>query len=335
MTYSQQPLLDLFRSGALPGETNAPEHIETVISNLFLFPETVYKVYKNNSEFFNTGFHDLSKKVERFSFTRNDYSWNNTLSPSIYTRLVGVSVRGNKLHIGEPTDEADELVFVMKRVDTNDLLFEHFVRGDISSDDCHNIGKQLAEALASARTEQANEYNYYEAFGKRIEDIRAWGLSVTDYWSTEEQAAYCDYMEDYRTQHRELFENDYRTQIAQSGDMHSLNALYTNGQFYLMDSYPPKDEWAMDYELNPLYRFGADLLALTGKQDLYKAFIEGYEQGTGTKADRTLEPLYLVYTASIMTSYLYMLQQTDPSKTEPAKRYHAFLRDYFARIQHT
>ena len=113
MTYSQKPLIELVKAGKTPGETTIPKHIETVISNVFVFENLVYKVYKNDNDFFNQGFRDISTTSARFDFTRRDFTWNQTLSPSIYLELRGVEVteEGEISFVEE--DQAEELVMVM------------------------------------------------------------------------------------------------------------------------------------------------------------------------------------------------------------------------------
>ncbi len=331
MEYSQKSLIELFKKGDFPGQTSAPKHIETVISNVFIFDKKVYKFYKNDNEFFNKGFRDLAPKDSRFDFTKRDFKWNNSLSPTIYLEIINVKVEDGKIVIVEKQEDAEEIVIVMNRVNTDDLLFEKLMRGEVSEDESFLMGKQFAESLKGAQVKLDGKHNFYNKFEVRISDLRDWIKSVSEFISEEESKEYCDFLEAFRKENKNLFENEMSEDLVHGGDMHSHNAVFTGGNLYLMDTFPPKEEWLVDHKLIPLYRVGADIWALSGNQDLFEAFVRGYEEGSNTKVNRFLDDLYIIYASAIMVSYLYMLQRTDEEKKESAKRFHEFIREYFKK----
>ena len=332
MEYSQKPLIELMKLGKIPGEDAVPRHIETVISNVFLFPERAYKVYKYDNAFFNESFRDISGKDARFDFTRKDFAWNRALSPSIYLELKGVSLRDGSLAVGEPVDGADELMFVMNRIDAKDVLFEKLMNGSITTDDAYIIGRQLAADLQAVRVEPVTGVNYFELFEQEIEDLRAWiqGLSEAGL-PKEEWSAWLGYLERFRTENRAWHEGELSSQVAQSGDKHSQNAIFTQGVFSLMDTYPPKEDWKLAHELTMFYRIGADIWAL-GSRKIFESYRLGYEESINQKVDHRLEAPLIVYSASIMMAYLYSLQKSDPGKRDATAKYHAFLHDYFQSV---
>ncbi|MEJ0053774.1 MAG: hypothetical protein WDN10_03585 [bacterium] len=331
MSYSQRPLIEAFKRGEVPGESTVPKHIETVISNVFLFPERVYKVYKDDNEFFNKNFRDISAKEARFSFTRKDFVWNSTLSPSIYLELKGAAVAGASMQLAEPGDSAEELVFLMNRIDSKDILFEKLSRGEVSVADAYAIGGQLAGNLAKVRTRAITGLNYFEIFEREIRDVREWIQGVSEYIPEEEWKKYCDFMEEFRQTNRAWHEGELSEQLAYSGDAHSHNAVFSNGALYLMDTYAPKEEWMVAHNLIPFYRIGADLWAL-GSKELFDSYARGYEAALETTLDPRLQAPFIIYAASIMVSYLYMLQKTDTDKKEAAKKYHEFIQRYYKEI---
>ncbi|MHB8136530.1 MAG: hypothetical protein ACYDH1_20145 [Anaerolineaceae bacterium] len=333
MDYSQRSFIELAKAGKIPGENSIPKHIETVISNVFIFDKTVYKLYKNDNEFFNKGFRDLAPKKDRMDFTYRDFKWNQTLSPSIYTKLIGINVKNGKVEIAEPIDDAEDIVIVMNRVNTKDVLFEKLMREEISEDESFLMGKQFAEMLKPAQTKPEGKYDFYKKFEPRVSDLRDWIKNVSEYISVEESTEYCDFLEAYRKDHREWFENELTEELVHGGDMHSHNAIFSNGNLYLMDTYPPKEEWLVDHKLIPLYRMGTDIWALSGNKYLFEAFVKGYEEGSGEKINREFDNLYIVYASSIMVSYLYMLQRTDKDKKVAAERFHNFIREYYNNIR--
>ncbi len=326
MDYSQKASIELFKSGKFPGENGYPKHIETVISNVFVFDKKVYKFYKNDNDFFNKGFRDISSKEERFSFTKRDFEWNNALSPSIYTELIGISVNNGEIKNVKLNPE--EIIIVMNRVDTHDMLFEKLMRKSITEEDCFQIGKQLAQNLNKIQ-KKLSGHNFYNLYKKRTDDLRSWIKSVTEYISEEESGMYCDFLEIFRTKNKDLFETKLSDEVTVDGDFHSHNAIYSKESFLLMDTFPPKEEWGVGHQLIPLYRIGTDIWALSGKKEFFESFIKGYESTSGITVDRKLDNLFIVYASGIAVSYLYMLQKTDGQKKEPAERFHKFIRSYF------
>ncbi|MDP2641707.1 MAG: hypothetical protein Q8P21_00195 [bacterium] len=333
MEYSQKPFLELIKAGKMPGETSVPKYIETVISNVFIFNDKVYKLYKNDNEFFNKGFRDLAPKKDRMDFTRRDFKWNHTLSPSIYTNIIGVNVKNGEIEVVDPSDEADEIVIVMNRVNTDDLLFEKLMRGEITEDESFSMGKQLAQTLKLAQIKPEGDHNFYHKFEPRVSDLRDWIKSVSEHISEEESKEYCDFLEAFRIDNKEWFERELSEELVHGGDMHSHNAIFSNGNLYLMDTFPPKEEWLVDHKLIPLYRIGADIWALSGNKEMFEAFVRGYEEGIGHKVNRKLDELYIVYASAIMVSYLYMLQRTDKSKKAAAEKFHQFIREYYKHVK--
>ena len=334
VSHSQKNILTLLESGKVPGENKSPLHIETVISNVFVFDDTVYKLYKNDNDFFNKGFRDLSDRDARFNFTKRDFEWNHSLSPSIYLELKGVRVHDDQLQFTKLIDAAEELLIVMNRVDANDVLFEKLMRGEITKDEAFTMGKQLAQTLKQARTVKVEGHNYHQLFADRIKDLREWMQSVTEHISKEESSEYCDFLEAFRNKNRKLFEGRLSNELAHSGDSHSQNAIFSNGTLYLIDTFPPKEEWLIEHQLMPLYRIGADIWGLSGDKGLFDSFVAGYENEGGLKVDHDLDSFFVIYASAIMVSYLYMLQRTDTDKKEAAKRLHEFIRKYYESSMH-
>lgn len=332
MTYSQKPLIKELVSGRIPGETEAPKHIETVISNVFLFGKRVYKLYKNDSKFFNEKFRDISGREERFDFTKKDFERNHALSPNIYTRIAGVKLgeRGVEFNVAE--DAADDLVIGMNRMDSKNILFERLMSNDLTEEDCFQMGRQLAESLTRIRQSKPKGHDYFELFKERIIDTREWIRSIAESIPAEETGRWCDYMEEFRIGHESEFKGQLSNEIEFGGDIHSHNAVYADGTLNLIDTYPPKEEWLIEHELVPLYRVATDIWALSGNKGWFEATLRGYEKARGRAIDRAFDSINIVYAASIMVSYLFMLQRSDPAKKIAANRYLAFMREYFGML---
>ncbi len=331
MAYSQKPLIELMKRGTFLGEKTKPEHIETVISNVFISKDKVYKIYKNNNEFFNKGFRNISQRSARLSFTKRDFEWNNTLNPSVYLETVGVCVKDGTVQ--GVANRMEELVIVMKRIDNKDILFERLVAGKVSENDCYTMGKQLAKNLAKVQKKFLKKHNYFKVFKSLIDDAYGWAKVASKYITIKELKQYCDFLDSFRKKNKSLFQGQLSKGITCIGDIHSHNAVFSNKTLYLMDTFPPKESWFVGHAVIPLYRLATDIWALTGKKELFNEFIKGYESDSDFKIDRKLDPIYIIYSSIIMISYLYMLQETDASKRDAAKKFHLFIREYFSKIK--
>lgn len=162
----------------------------------------------------------------------------------------------------------------------------------------------------------------------RITDLREWIKSASDDISIEESGRYCDYLVSFVEKNRSLFEGELTTGMTNDGDIHSHNAVFSNGQLYLIDTFPPKEEWMRGHPHVALYRMGSDLYALSGKKEVFEAFMKGYGDSGGL-LNRELDKLYVIYASGIMVSYQYMLAKNDPHHKKGAELYHKFIRDYF------
>jgi aminoglycoside phosphotransferase family enzyme len=326
MDYSQKKLIEHIKAGHFSEEATSPQqHIETVISNVFLFEDTVYKVYKNDNDFFNTNFKDISEKKARFDFTVEDFAWNNTLSPTIYLEIIGVRVK-DTLVVTCPLEEAEEIVMVMNRVKTTDFLHEKLLQGSVTEEIAFHIGEQFGSSVARVQKPVTNR-NYYDDSINRLQDLREWFTFAKDDVSQEEITRYCDFLTNFLEQHKDTFEK-LSSQMTKDGDIHSHNAVLSGSEFHLLDTFPPKEEWGNGHPAIAFYRLGTDIRVFGGSPLLFEAFVKGYEKSRGAFS-RELEPFYTIYASGIMLSYQYHLAKSDPREMEGAKLYHQFMQKYF------
>ena len=327
MADSQNELIELLQQGKFLEESSVPRHIETVISHVFVFPTKAYKFYKTNNYEFNDGFRNLADQRERFLFTQKDFEWNKALSPSIYLELIPVTVRDGLVQRVD-LDAADELLFDMKTIDLKDVLYERIVDGRIDEHVAFFIGKELAQTLKKVRSPLTDTYDYYTLFDDRIRDAVSWLKLAEKHIPTKEAQSYVQFLRDFKEYYRDLFKGELSNEITYNGDIHSFNALLTNNEFFLMDTYPPKEEWMIEHHSTALYRIATDILVLTGDWKLFDACLAGYEEGYGSKINRTLDPFFIFYAGSLACAYFYMLADADASKAASAQKYHAFMTAY-------
>lgn len=329
MTDTQASLIALLQAGKLPGESGVPERVETVISNVFLFKERACKLYKNDNEFFNKTFNDLSDRAVRLAFTQADFRWNQQLASEVYLRLQGVRVRDGVLELAESGEEADELLQVTKRLPSGTILFDQLGTKALSEADFREMGKQFGERELSfvLDEERPNETALENVLG-RYADIDEWMKSVEQHMPASER-------ETYMRELKDLIGRVYGTPVVQDisvcFDSHSLNAFYVDETLYPFDTYSPKAVWRFGPPLLNVYRIAVDIFALAGEKK-FRAFIDGYRESTQTGSiSNDTERFMVIYASLIMVPYLYMIGESDTTKAEAAARYHAFLKDYSAK----
>lgn len=324
MTYSQKPLLSLFLEGRVPNEFGTPAHIETVISNVFLFPERVYKIYKDNNAFFNEHFRDISERASRFAFTKGDFEWNRALSPELYLELRAVKVGDNTVEYIDLPEQAEELVCVTKRMPENASFFSVLRSGDLDTNEFVSIGKQFALREARAMFPDVPTETFADNVMTRIHDTENWvSDGVLDEWvSPQELQQWLAYL--YTTA-ESLVSDDNRT-LGFCFDLHSLNTFYAGGTLIPFDTSPPKESWRFGPTAINAYRLATDIRVYVGEV-AYRSFLSGY---TAVSTRPPLRPdeekMWTVYASLIMIQYLFFLGKTDPEKLPAAHAYLVFLR---------
>ena len=318
-------LLEAFATGNLEGvEPKIPQHIVTAISNVFVFEKVVYKIYKNDNQFFNENFNDLSQKSGRFLFTRKDFEWNNKLSPEVYRELKGVVLDNGLVRFEDAHDSADELVIVMNKVDMSDGLLARLVDNRISKEDCYQIGFQLGQRIV--KIQHIFPYNLYDDFTPRYKDLSAWATGVKEV-PVDEVNKYLAFIKDFLETHKEEFLNS-KNLVGLCLDIHADNAVYSNGAFLPIDTYSPKEAWLHGYRFINIYRVASDIYAFLGK-DHFEEVLRGYEEATKEKLPRDHDKFLIIYCELIMWPYQYMLSEKEKWRIEIAEKYHTFLKHIF------
>jgi aminoglycoside phosphotransferase family enzyme len=323
MSYSQKPLIALFKAGNVPGESGVPEHIETVISNVFLFPERVYKLYKDDNVFFNSNYNDLSQKSNRLEFSRADFDWNKQISPEIYLDLKGV--RGGKDFVEFISEQnAEELICITKRMPHSSTLIDLLMKGEVSTNAWYEIGWQFAERESRFNQEGATpDESALENMRDRYDDIVEWIRDVKEVPQNEKEV--------YMSQLKQLLQPVYEAnteQLSPCFDIHSLNAFYVAGMLLPFDTYSPKDSWRFGPRGLNIFRLATDIYALRGEEE-FRAVLKGYCEFLGIEPfTDEMTNLLVLYASLIMLPYLYMLSATDNTKRRAATRYHDFLKRY-------
>ncbi|MEI8360805.1 MAG: hypothetical protein WCG01_01645 [bacterium] len=329
-----QEIIQAFLSGDIDGLNEndlKPEHIETQISNVFLFPDTVYKICKRDNKFFNEHFRDLAGHESRFTFYKADFFENNYFSPGIYTALLGVNLVNGKVVLSSDIDCAEDVVMKMQRIDFNNNLSDLLHKKSLTEKDFRGMGFQQTKEVALYPHQPKTSESYYAIFNRRLDDLRDWMHSAPGYIPSEKTEAIIKVLKSYVEQKKEYFDNFDTTQYVISLDNHSDNIFYKNNKVFFLDIYPPKEDWMIVTPWTNIYRPATDILILMGEK-YAKSFIEGYKDYYGSM-DESHELFYFIYSAAIQAVSLHNLSNNNPTKKQDSILYKDFILGNIEKLQ--
>ncbi|EKE21347.1 MAG: hypothetical protein ACD_7C00272G0002 [uncultured bacterium] len=326
-------IITSFLAGAVKGIEEGgliPEHIETQISHVFLYPNTVYKICKRDNLFFNQYFRDLSDTEERKRFYKADFFENNYFSPEVYLNVYGVNVSESDVVITDDIDDAMDVVMKMRRIDLNCNLSELLHERILTEEDFRRMGYQQTKAVDLYPYQPKTSESYYDIFQRRLDDLRDWMYSAPDYFPKETTDKIITILRNYLEKEKDEFLYFDRSKYVISLDNHSDNIFYQNGKMFFLDIYPPKEDWMIVSPWTNIYRPATDILILMN-EDCARAFIEGYKDYYGG-LDESHELFYFIYSASIQAISLYNLSGNSSIKLEDANLYKKYILENIEKI---
>jgi len=321
-----EKIVQAFLQGQVKGleeEGRLPEHIETQISHLFLFPETVYKVCKRDNVYFNEHFRNVADEKTRFQFYKDDFFENSYFSPDVYLGLYGLRVRDGVVERTNDIDSADDLVMKMKRIDPKYNLTRLLHERSLTQEDLRSMGYQQTKAVALYPHQPKTDEIYDQIMRRRLDDLRDWMGSAPDHFSKQETNEVMEALFSYFEKHRDAFIRFNIKDYVTSLDNHSDNIFYEKGKMFFLDIYPPKEDWKTVSPWTNIYRPATDILILMG-EEYARAFIQGYKDHYGS-LDESHELFYFIYSAAIQAVSLFNLSSGDSLKSEDSKVYKKYI----------
>ncbi|MCH7883287.1 hypothetical protein IIA95_02650 [Patescibacteria group bacterium] len=288
-----------------------PQHIQTVISNVFLFPNTVYKIYKWDNTSFNKSFRDISKPDIRKQFYEEDFSWNHYFNNEVYQELLGVMVQREKVELTRLKNNTDDLVIQMKRIDDSYNLTNLLREQHIKTADARRIGFEMTKAIAEFPHRPETTKNWYDFMQIRFRDVEKF-LHMAKPSVTEKEITYfMDKLRGYAKRNIEQFTSIDSDKLSVSIDNHSDNIIYRDKKTSFIDIYPPKEDWMFSDPFQNVCRLSVDIYALGGKK-LADELIQGYQEYYKVQEiDERLKLFYQIYAAFIQIAYRFILSQPD------------------------
>lgn len=326
-------IIEAFLSGSIDDLDEyglKPEHLETQISHVLLYPKTVYKICKRDNVFFNEHFRDLSDRDSRIQFYKSDFFENNYFSPDVYLGIFGISLANNKVIVSSDIDSAEDVIMKMRRIDLSYNLSHLLHNKSLSKDDLESMGYQQTKEVALYPHQPKSTESHYLLFNKRLDDLRDWMYSAPNYFSREKTDWIIEKLRNYLFRNKSRFENFDTSKYVISLDNHSDNIFYENKKLFFLDIYPPKEDWMIvSPEIN-IYRPATDILLLMG-EEYARSFISGYKKYYGF-LDESDELFYFVYSAAIQGVSLFNLSHLSELKKKDAELYKVYILENIEKI---
>lgn len=329
-----QKIIEAFSSGNIDGIEEKgliPEHLETQISHLFLFPNSVYKLSKRDNNFFNDHFRNLSDLKTRINFYKADFFENNYFSPEIYLSLHGVNVTEAGVLLTNKIDGVDDVVMRMKRINLKYNLSQLLHDRSLTQSDFRAMGYQQTKEVALYPHQPICNDSYYIHFQKRLDDLRDWIYSAPAYFSKEKADEIIQVLRNYVDRKKADFDDFDTNNYVVSLDNHSDNIFYENKKVSFLDIYPPKEEWGIVSPWINIYRPATDILILMDESSA-RAFIQGYKDYCGS-LDEKHELFYFVYSATIQAISLYNLSEKNQLKLNDSRLYKDFILENIEKLK--
>jgi aminoglycoside phosphotransferase family enzyme len=292
---------------------NPDKTIETMLSRVFFFGDKVYKIYKWEKAFYG----DLSESGYRKKFIAEDFFWNNTMCPDIYTKLLPLKYVNEKWQ-EVSSEDADEFVIMMNKL-KNQETFTDFAEKEPNFDVLKNLVEKIVMNQRKIADFQKEELSVLlgqdlkEIEKQEIEDLRDWAYMAQSRIPKEKTDAVV----------RKLFSiielPEYQNWCGKAVksaciDANGDNIIIDSGNVLFIDVLPPKPNWKVEDEVYNIGRMAADLSALSGKEEYAEFLYDAYAKLTNIEVPKIVRDLYEIEGAMIQAAYRAILNQREREK---------------------
>lgn len=335
-TQAHKKIIQGFTQGDVSGLVEPkmkPKHIQSVISHIFLFSKTAYKIYKSNNHHFNKLFVDLGNKKTRKEFYEEDFLWNNYFNKNVYRQLMG-AYSADTIEIKPRDGHEDDLIIQMTRVNAEKnltfLLQQHLV----FNNDLRTIGFKITKAVAEFSHLPAIKKKYYDILAANLNDLKNFSYLASPFISHKNTDGIVQILASYLKRHKHIFTNYPHKDLVVALDDHSDNVFYdkNKNEVTLMDVMPPKENWRIHLPVYNIFRLSVDVLIL-GNKKLADALIQGYKNYyKGIKIDKKLSLFFQLYSALIRAATLFMLVKQGEQRKNEACQYQHFIKSNLNKL---
>lgn len=327
---TDKKIIEAFQYGRVKGIVEPgvkPTHFLTGISHIFMFPRTVYKLYRKDNDSFNKNSLDLSDEKIRRRFYKDDFSFNHYFSKEIYNALLSIHTNG-EVELKSKDESGYDLVIQMTRVDAEKNLTNLLRRKALKEDELRAIGYEMTKLEAEYPERPKTDKNYYEVLTSFIDGVRHFGSMAAPLISLEDCGKICQTMSDYVENNKEKLSKITEKDFILTIDNHSDNIFYINKELLFIDVYLPKIEWGIVEPLYTIARPYTDALVFAG-EEYAEALLQGYKDYYGiADMDRELLNFYLIFNALLRAGYIFISYRDSGllERKEEAEAHWEFLR---------
>jgi aminoglycoside phosphotransferase family enzyme/predicted kinase len=292
----------LSRPAAYHGRVDAVEVHQTHISAVFLAGSLAYKIKKPVA----LGFVDYSSLERRRHYCEEEVRLNRRLAPHVYLGVVPVSLEGESIRVEGP-GEVVEWAVKMRRLPDSATLRSRLAGGDVTAEAMEELGRRLARFHDSAESglDVAARCSFAAIASNAREnfDQAASHVGVTLSRTTFER------MRERTDAALTRLRHTIESRAARGVPRDTHGDLRLDHVYWFPERRPPGDWVVVDcIEFDPRYRHAdpvADIaflameLALEGRSDLARAFVDEYLCATGDAEGRELLAFYRAYRAAV------------------------------------
>jgi aminoglycoside phosphotransferase family enzyme len=232
-------LTEALQLGLVENIPKPERHIETWISDIFLYEKVARKVVKHLQD---KDIGDFRNKNERRDFSVADFSWNRLFTPEVYVELQGARKTKEAWELCG-IEEADEFIVFMNRIDADDTLVNRLVRKKLSDNDIARLTETLLEKLDLANKKYFEDQsrklkkNLYQLMIMRMDNFADFLLSAGSV-SKKLTNARIDSLRSFHSS-ESYFQELGPSSASVTIDAHSSNIVFVQDKPVFIDVYWP------------------------------------------------------------------------------------------------
>jgi aminoglycoside phosphotransferase family enzyme len=302
-------LADAFAESRVEGmDTPHDHHVETVLSRLYFRGDEVCKVYKHRK----ADFADLTHHETRRTYVREDFEWNQCMSPQVYLELRGVK-RDGEMYLHTDPDDAEDWYQVMRRIDTSRDLPHMLLGGLVRQGELQLYVETLLTRLRELTQERGDALGHVFLRGnthvqQEMLGTLGWASTATEHISSALLTRIEHVLKEV-IRSSAYFQQDVSLSIVI--DVNGENILFLPDGVAFIDVMPPKDDWRVHDPLFLVARTGADIRA-RGQGELVPLLYQSYRDLRGeTPVEVCLA--YEICALLIQVPYRLMIGETEVS----------------------
>ncbi|HEY9584967.1 MAG TPA: hypothetical protein VJJ02_00025 [Candidatus Paceibacterota bacterium] len=236
---------------------------ETVLSKLYFFTHDVIKWYKPVQAYYG----NLLDSQLRREFFLDDYAWNRTISPDIYTKLLGMRYEEQSIRLVS-FDEAQDFLIQMNRLNDVTTFSDRLQTQNVSSDVLQNVLDLLIATTRRLTVQPPEslkdrvERGLLSLYRENVVDLQNQLHRAEKFLSIAEADTIIEHLFLFIDNHS-YFTHFPGSQLGIAIDCHTDNILIDeHGKVFLIDGMFPKKSWRVIDECHTVARLATNIAVL-------------------------------------------------------------------------